>query len=502
MRPHTSKGIALLIAACLTASQSAADVTAQEVWSDWKDYLASFGYKVEATESPSGATLSISNLTMSMALPDGEGDFRIAMDRLDFTEKGDGTVAIEMPASMPFSLMMKGANGNDLAVDMTYSHTGLVMLVSGTPGEMAYTYSADSLAVALASLQSNGVPVPVRAAQLTLTDIAGQAQLRDASDKRHSAQTFDAANASWLVAFDELEKGQPVKMEGALTGLSFMGTAALPQGLDLANMTAAMGAGFAVDSTIAYATGKQTISMSDDSGPLTVSSSSQGGDLRVAVNETMLAYSGSGRQAKVEAAGGMLPIPVSLAMENAGFNLRFPLAKSDEPGDFAFGFDLTNFTMSDMIWAMIDPTGQLPRDPATLAVDLTGKAKITADMSNPNSMSSSESPGELHALSLNTLSLRLAGADLSGKGAFTFDNSDLTTFDGMPRPTGALDLRLIGGNALLDKLVAMGLLPEDQAMGARMMMGLFGRMEGEDTLTSKIEVTPEGAVLANGQRLR
>ena len=91
---------------------------------------------------------------------------------------------------------------------------------------------------------------------------------------------------------------------------------------------------------------------------------------------------------------------------------------------------------------------------------------------------------------------------MSGKGAFTFDNSDLTTFDGMPRPTGALDLRLIGGNALLDKLVAMGLLPEDQALGARMMMGLFGRMEGEDTLTSKIEVTPEGAVLANGQRLR
>ena len=53
--------------------------------------------------------------------------------------------------------------------------------------------------------------------------------------------------------------------------------------------------------------------------------------------------------------------------------------------------------------------------------------------------------------------------------------ADLTTFDGMPRPEGALDLELTGGNTLLDTLVAMGLLPEEQAMGARMMLGLFAR---------------------------
>ena len=49
----------------------------------------------------------------------------------------------------------------------------------------------------------------------------------------------------------------------------------------------------------------------------------------------------------------------------------------------------------------------------------------------------------------------------------------------------------------------MGLLPEDQAMGARMMMGMFAVTgQGEDTLTSKIEVTGDGQVKANGQRLR
>ena len=68
---------------------------------------------------------------------------------------------------------------------------------------------------------------------------------------------------------------------------------------------------------------------------------------------------------------------------------------------------------------------------------------------------------------------------------------------------GPTDISLTGGNGLLDKLVQMGLLPQEQAMGARMMMGLFMVPgEGEDTLTSRIEVRPDGQVLANGQRLR
>ena len=68
---------------------------------------------------------------------------------------------------------------------------------------------------------------------------------------------------------------------------------------------------------------------------------------------------------------------------------------------------------------------------------------------------------------------------------------------------GGLDLQLVGGNGLLDKLVGMGLIPSEQATGARLMMGLFAVPgDAPDTLNSRIEVNPEGHVLANGQRLR
>jgi len=55
----------------------------------------------------------------------------------------------------------------------------------------------------------------------------------------------------------------------------------------------------------------------------------------------------------------------------------------------------------------------------------------------------------------------------------------------------------------MDKLVQMGLLPQEQAMGARMMMGLFARPgEGPDSLTSTLEINAEGHILANGQRIQ
>ena len=202
-----------------------------------------------------------------------------------------------------------------------------------------------------------------------------------------------------------------------------------------------------------------------------------------------------------------VPLPIVLNMALAKFNFAMPVQKSDEEQDFAFGFTMGDFTVSDMLWGMLDPSAQLSRDPATIALNLTGKAKVLFDFMNPDQAAALESsgaaPGELNALTLKNLVVDAVGARLTGTGDFTFDNSDLASFDGMPRPTGAVDLKLVGGNGLLDKLVEMGMLPQEQAMGARMMMGLFAVASAEpDTLNSKLEINDEGHILANGQRIQ
>ena len=111
-------------------------------------------------------------------------------------------------------------------------------------------------------------------------------------------------------------------------------------------------------------------------------------------------------------------------------------------------------------------------------------------------------PGELNGVQITELTVRGAGAEITGGGAFTFDNSDLETFDGLPRPEGQVDFAINGVNGLVDKLIQMGLIPEEEAMMPRMMLGMFATPVGDDMLTSTIEVNSEGHLLANGQRLR
>jgi hypothetical protein len=76
------------------------------------------------------------------------------------------------------------------------------------------------------------------------------------------------------------------------------------------------------------------------------------------------------------------------------------------------------------------------------------------------------------------------------------------TFAPLPRPEGALRVQINGLNGLLDNLVAMGLVPAEEMMAPRMMMGMFARSTGDDQLESQLEITGDGQVLANGQRIR
>ena len=112
-------------------------------------------------------------------------------------------------------------------------------------------------------------------------------------------------------------------------------------------------------------------------------------------------------------------------------------------------------------------------------------------------------PGELNSVTLEGLTIEAAGSKITGTGAFEFDNSDMDSFEVFPRPEGALNLQVSGANGLIDKLIQMGVLAEQDAMGARMMLSMF-TVPGAapDSMSSKIEITGEGHILANGQRIK
>lgn len=504
IRPAVTSAAAISI--FMTGSAAFADVTAQDVWTDWKDYMAGFGYFVEAEENYSGDTLTVRDLSMQVALPEVEGTMTMSMGQFQFTDVGDGTVSMTIPAEMPILVVVDSPESENVRALVDYNTAGLSIVVSGDPEEMTYTYSAADITVALRELLIDDVPQEFGRASMTINTLAGSSEMTS-GDLRSSKQRFTSGPVEFAVDFNDPEGPGKLKIDAGYDSLSFAGGGTFPKDMDPENMANMMAAGFAFDGTFDFGPGGGQFNFTEDSENVEAQSSTGGGRLNVAMGADGLAYSGEASDYNVQIKGGDLPFPVELAMQSAGFNLTMPVAKSDDVQDFALALSMNDFTMSEMIWGMFDASGQLPRDPATIAFDLTGKVKLLVDLMDPEAMvaveENGETPGELNAVDLNNLTIRAAGAELTGEGGFTFDNSDLVTFDGMPAPTGSIDLKLVGGNGLLDKLVSMGFVQEQDAMGMRMMMSMFAVPgQGEDELTSKIEVSGDGQVKANGQRIR
>lgn len=490
------------------AGQAAhAEITAQQVWDDWQAYLQNFGYTVEAQETESAGGLTVSDISMSFAVPEEDVDIRITMSEMTLTNRGDGSVSVTMPEVMPLVIQVDSPDDEDVEVALDYTTRGFEMIIAGDAEAMTYTYASEVVGVALTDLTVEGEKVDIGTANFEIADMAGTAEMT-IGNLRKVVQTLTAGPVTYAMDIKDPEgtEGRMV-IEGRAENLKMQGTTTIPVDMDMADMAAAMKAGFGFEGGYEIGPGSTSFDFQDAEEAFQGTTSSDGGNFDVAMDSERLRYAAASRNLAMEFTASDLPFPVGVTLQEATFDLGMPLGKSEEPQDFALSFAMRDFTMSDMIWALFDPEGKLPRDPATLALDLSGKASLLVDIFDAAEMEAvedgAEMPGELQSLALNNLEVRAAGAELTGKGEVEIDNTDMTSYDGMPKPVGAVNLGLVGANALLDKLVEMGLLSNDDAMGARMMMGLFAVAgDGEDTLTSEIRFTEDGQVLANGQRLK
>ena len=513
MSMYRASGAAVAATAFLiTASAAQADITPGEAWQDWKDYMAAFGYEVTASEAMSGDTLTVRDVSMRIDAPEEDVAVSVTLGEMSFTGISDGSVAVTIPARLPVTMIVTGAEAYE--VETSFDTVDFEMTVSGDPDDSRAVYSASSMKMALQDVAVEGMSLaempdgaPFRDVSIQMRDVTG-VTTTTLGDARKMDQRISTGAWSYLVDVVDPENAQgSIRIEGGSESLKMTGVSVMPQGADMNDMSAKLKAGFAVDGGYEFGPGSMQFRF-DEGGSVTEGrTTSQGGDMRVVMDQSRLTYGGGTNGLSFEIAGGDIPFPVAADMARYGFELMMPVMQSETPQDFGLEVVLADFTMSEFIWALFDPAGQLPRDPATIDVDLSGTARLFVDLLDTDQVEAVETeeaiPGELNSLSIDTLTVSAAGAVLTGTGAVEMDNEDLTTYDGFPKPVGTVSLNLSGANALLDTLVSLGFLPEEQAMGARMMMGLFAVAgDGPDELTSTIEFTDEGQIMANGQRLR
>jgi len=502
---HQRSICATAMLAVMAPGLAAADVTAADIWADMQAYAASTGQDLSAEgESPLPNGLRLTGVTSTMM------DFGKSVWTFPeiLMEEAGGAVTITLAPVLSFTSEMELDDESSSTMNGTLGHEGLSIEATGEPGDILYTLTADRLEMA-ATQNVDGAGAMVMSFATGLDGMAGTARSRMGGETVAVVYDFTAEAADLeLTSTAEEEEPGSFAMQSRVADLAVTGEAQMPAqaaGVEFAEL---LTNGMQARGGYTMGAGKAAFSFAGPDGAMQAESDFAGAEVSIAMAPEGISYDGAARGIALTVGGEAIPLPpVEIGIENYGFGVTMPFAASETPQDFGLLVRMAGVTVDEALWRLFDPLANIPRDPATLLVDVSGKGNWLFDIFDPEAAAAVEAagdvPGEIHALDINALRLAVGGAELEGEGAFTFDNADTETWDGLPAPDGALDLVLTGGNALLEKLEALGLVSPEQALSTRMMLAVFTRpVEGQDKMTSRIEVQPDGAVLANGTRLK
>ena len=494
---------AVCITALVASGAAQADVTAAEVWENWKSQLALYGDNniTFGAEDASGDTLVVRDL--SVLVDDGELKVSANMGDVTFTELGDGTVSMTMVESYPVTF--ESSDGSDDAVlTLLVTQSNLEIVVGGDSDALNYAVTVDNYGIEFQDFVENGETF-TGDAKFTMNDISGT-YTSDTADLRKLTYEVDVESVDVLVDIQIPESnGEYVVGSAKIAGMAMQGDMAIPEDVDFENPDDLFVRGMSVAGSYNVGSGTYIFDINADGTQAAGSASTGSGELSVEMNSQNMAYKAETNDLAASITSSDLPFPIEVSLGTYGLGFEAPVGKSETASDFGLNIDLVDLTINDEIWNMFDPGTVLSRDPATVQFDVSGKAKPLFDLLDPTqtlAIAQADIPFELENLSVNSLRVALAGALMTGSAEFTFDNTDLESFDGFPRPEGDAIVEVSGLNGLMDNLVAMGLVPEEQIAGGRLMLGLFARTTGDDQLETNLEVNSEGHVLVNGQRMR
>ncbi|AXX99095.1 DUF2125 domain-containing protein [Profundibacter amoris] len=596
------------VAALMATSPSWADVTAEQVWSDWQDMIESTGAKVTYDSAADDGILTINDLVVTV---DEAPKTDIRLGAVVLQETGDGSVQVLLPASGPIII----ETGSEKAT-LEQRNTGFSLIVSGTAGDLTYRYAATEISLALTEYRKDDIRREGLKAQVALNDLSGMLHGRT-TGLRQLEQDFTLGKLAYMIDLTHPEKEISFTSEGSITNLQSDVNVAIPENIKTLTMAEAMDNGLIMKGNIGYNDIAARFTYSENEDKITGSGESGSGDIRMSLQkgdntvveasesisfgpirlrvdgdvadndmfnarfaldqlggrldmglpeniesfssgygETSMAdlmnagfrvgvnlnydnldgavsFVRGGEAGSISAISDMLDFGFSLSREmlrvssaskGTEFNLetvdlpigairlvvaqtlqdfRLPLKTTPDPQPFVYHEEIRDLAISDNLWAMFDPDAQIPRTAITYVLNVSGLGNWLVDPFAPEFDTPGNTKGELHRLTLHELLLRGAGVELTGAGDFTFNNDDLDSYDGIPAPKGDLELKLTGGNQILDTLVKIGVLSDEDALGFRMALGLFTlKGDGDDTIVSHIEANGKGDLLANGKRLK
>jgi hypothetical protein len=486
--------------AVATAAPASAQVMAEEIWAEWQASAAANGQQLTADVTETADGLILENLTTTVDEVDTQAVART--DRITLVEQGDGTLSVEVSAPYTASVTFPDDIEGNVTIDFVADYEGLEISVSGSPGARTYVYAADLITFREAGITSaSGNPVPPIDFEMVMRNLSATYALSGPAGGEQQYQV-ESTLGSFMMRLDvrapEDEPPGLVKFAISLGDLTSTGSGNLPPMSSIQQSPDEFPEGFAIETSNTYGFSRfsMTIDIPDQSGQLNYGN--EGGSFGFAMSEEELTYDVSAQGIEFDFTGSDIPVPVAVSAASSEVSLVVPLAARPEPSQASLRFGYRDLELNDAVWGMIDPTGQVPRNPLTLVLDAVAQVQITRDLLDPGAMESAVPPGELRSLTVSELEISFGDTALTGTADMTFTPGSMP-----PEPVGRADIGLSGGNALLDQLQAAGVIGPEQAAMARGVAGMFSRPGATpDTLETALEFREGGSITANGMPLQ
>ncbi|WP_368185953.1 hypothetical protein [Aestuariibius sp. HNIBRBA575] len=499
----------------IIATPALADVTADDLWSYYQDSYAQFGVNLTVNQARDGNVVTWSDISAEIVLPMDFGEITLRTGPFTLTENSDGSLNIDVPGAGAINFF--GIFGPDDDVTVTgqilTTSSGLVTVVTGAPDDMTLTSTYDEITFEIADLdltsdvedlpfvfelsgnQRNGNSV-TRIVNADLTNIEMTYKLEEMN------YTFHMSGPDGL---DQTQTGQTRDTQSR----SLISIPDMP--LDYMNIASAIRAGLAIQMDATSASSTTLVSGRDVSGMV------MNQDQRMGATQQSLSFGADGLSfdgafADITAKIGMpefMPMDIDLAIPQGSYAFDIPIQADIAAQDFRYMVSITDITVNEDIWRLVDPSELIARDPIDFTIDLGADVILKQDLLDFNGVMALANQADdplaffdIETVKLDALNLSAAGAALVANGAFTLDMTDMVTMGGFPRPEGRAEAEITGYNQLVDTLIEMGVLAAEDAMAARMGLAMFTQATGDDAVATELEVNAEGHVIVNGQRIR
>ncbi len=483
-----------------------ADVTPEQVWQGWQDAVTSMGNKVTAESAVrDGDSLVVTNITLG-----DPAKGTVSIESVSFDDNGDGTVDVVLPDAFTVSLHSPGKEGDTTAkatdTEFTVDAEGTTITASGTPGAVSYQTDAPAVTVTLDTIDGVAAAEKNAAFEAVLSEVTSTYSAT-AGEAASVSEQFSAKSITFAVKGKSDTDASTGDIKASMADLTSSWNIKTPKDFSTGDLSSALAKGFAITGSFGFGATSFDVNAIDAAAkPTQVVGGMASGTFGLTMDAAKFDYATNSKGAAFKVVSPDVPIPdASFTFGEAGFHLVMPVAKSDLPADFSVLINLKDIAPSEAIWAMADPTAAMKHDPATLVIDTKGKVTMTRDIfADAAALEGGDTapPGMLNALDITAINFKALGAEISALGGFTFDNTDMTTFSGVPAPTGKIDIKATGVNAVIDTLVKLGLLPQEQATGGRMMLSMFANTSATaDEMTSTLEFKDKH-FFANGQQLQ